>query len=176
MLRELQREEFDAFYRIMEDSFPPDEYRPYEEQKALLSRPGYRILAWGTPVQGFMCLWEFEEFLFLEHFALCPEARGSGLGSRLLTGLLTAAQKPLCLEVEPPVEDLARRRVKFYQRNGMYLNSYPYIQPPISQGKQPIPLLLMTSGGFLNQEEFQKVKGQIYARVYQVPGYGGMNS
>ena len=51
-MRKMRREEFDAIYVLMELSFPEDEFRPYEEQKArnLLAELG---LAWerGKPVR-----------------------------------------------------------------------------------------------------------------------------
>ena len=37
MLQKLLEEDFDKVYRIMEESFPIDERRTYEEQKALLN-------------------------------------------------------------------------------------------------------------------------------------------
>ena len=36
---------FDQIYALMEKSFPLEEYRPYPEQKALLSRPDYGLYA-----------------------------------------------------------------------------------------------------------------------------------
>lgn len=43
MLTILQEEQFESFYQLMEDSFPRDEYRPYQTQRALLSHPNYQI-------------------------------------------------------------------------------------------------------------------------------------
>ena len=168
MLRKLSVNEFDALYEIMEQSFPPDERRPYGEQKALLSRPDYTVYASGQPVQAFLAVWSFDDFAFLEHFAVHPSARNTGLGSKLLGELISMLDKPLCLEVEPPEDELTCRRVRFYEKNGLFLNQFPYVQPPISQGKRPVPLLLMTSERAVSQEEFEAHQSQIYAKVYGV--------
>lgn len=39
MLKVLHEEQFDELFQIIEQSFPIDEYRPYESQRALLSQP-----------------------------------------------------------------------------------------------------------------------------------------
>ncbi|MBO7288483.1 MAG: hypothetical protein J6V03_00640, partial [Clostridia bacterium] len=78
--------------------------------------------------------------------------------------------KLICLEVEPPQSEITKRRVGFYKRNGFYLNEYPYIQPPISNGKNPVPLMIMTSGHKVNRKEFNLIKEYIYRNVYNVKG------
>ena len=76
--------------------------------------------------------------------------------------------KIVCLEVEPPVCNLTRRRVAFYERNGMFFNSYPYIQPSISAGREAIPLFLMTSHTTIDKENFIAIKNKLYKEVYKV--------
>jgi len=161
---------FDAVFRLMEQSFPENEYRPYEEQKALLREPAYRILVPEGPGDpaAFLALWEWEELLFLEHFAVHPEERGGGLGSRLLGEVLPTCGKLFCLEVEPPAAGIAARRIGFYERMGFFLNDYPYIQPPISAGRQAIPLRIMTYGSPVSREEFEGIRELLYERVYHL--------
>ena len=43
MLQRMVISQFLEIYRIMEASFPDDEYRPYEEQLALFEEPEYGI-------------------------------------------------------------------------------------------------------------------------------------
>ena len=43
MIRKMHTDEFDRVFSIMEDSFPSDEYRTYEEQKKLLLNKKYDI-------------------------------------------------------------------------------------------------------------------------------------
>ena len=52
----------------------------------------------------------------------------------------------ICLEVELPETEMAARRIGFYERNGFYYNDYFYMQPPIAEGRNAIPLRLMTTG------------------------------
>lgn len=169
MIRSMTESEFDRVFAQMEESFPSDERRPYEEQKVLLSRPEYRIEVWEEDgcICGFAAVWEFSEFTFLEHLAVDAACRNRGIGGKLLSGLLSKSKKTLCLEVELPETELAARRIGFYERNGFCLNEYPYSQPPISKGKQAVPLMIMTSGRTVTADEFAQIKQILYTRVYQ---------
>ena len=164
MLQRINETDFPEIYRIMQASFSGDEYRPYDEQLALFEEPEYRI--YYMPA-GFLAVWEFESFIYIEHFAVDPALRNSGTGSAMLQELVKQYQKPICLEVELPEDELTRRRIGFYERNGFVFNEYPYIQPPISKGKSPVPLRIMTYRSEITREEFQKMKEILYRRVYK---------
>lgn len=164
MLQFTSQSDFSEIYRIMQASFSDDEYRPYDEQLALFEEPEYRI--YYMPA-GFLAVWEFESFIYIEHFAVDPALRNSGTGSAMLQELVKQYQKPICLEVELPEDELTRRRIGFYERNGFVFNEYPYIQPPISKGKSPVPLRIMTYRSEITREEFQKMKEILYRRVYK---------
>ena len=172
MITTLAREEFDTVYGIMEESFPSDEYRPYEEQLALLEHDAYRIYVLRddgqSRIQAFLAVWEFADFAFIEHLAVAPACRNGGLGAQLLQHLTGRLKHPVCLEVEPPETELAARRIGFYRRNGFYLNPYPYQQPAISRGKHAIPLQIMTSGAPVSEETFRQIRTKLYREVYRV--------
>lgn len=164
MLQFTSQSDFSEIYRIMQASFSDDEYRPYDEQLALFEEPEYRI--YYMPA-GFLAVWEFESFIYIEHFAVDPALRNSGTGSAMLQELVKQYQKPICLEVELPEDELTRRRIGFYERNGFVFNEYPYIQPPISKGKSPVPLRIMTYGSAITQDTFEEMKRVLYQRVYK---------
>lgn len=169
-MEQMREAEFESVFQIMEQSFPEDERRPMEEQKAFLKDPRYTVyvLHEGDTVSAFITAWKFETFVYVEHFAVRASLRGKGLGGKLLTELLQTVTLPICLEVELPDTDFAKRRIAFYQRNGFSLNEYPYLQPPISQGKKEIPLLLMTSGGKIDAATFSTIRTVLYREVYRV--------
>ena len=164
MLQRINETNFPEIYRIMKASFSDDEYRPYDEQLALFEEPEYRI--YYMPA-GFLAVWEFESFIYIEHFAVDPALRNSGTGSAMLQELVKQYQKPICLEVELPEDELTRRRIGFYERNGFVFNEYPYIQPPISKGKSQVPLRIMTYGSAITQDTFEEMKRVLYQRVYK---------
>ncbi len=147
MIEKLKTQDFDTIYDLMEMSFPSDEYRTYDEQKALLNNPAYSIYVLydeSQDIKAFIAVWGFNKFAFIEHFAVNPEHRNSGIGAYILNELVKLLGKTVCLEVEPPETEMASRRIGFYKRNSFFFNEYPYMQPPISQGKKAIPLFIMT--------------------------------
>lgn len=170
MIKRIFSDRSDEIFEIMEKSFPLTEYRTREEQAALFDREEYRVLASleGDRILGFIAFWELDGLTFLEHLATLPEARNRGLGAELLRSAVDMAENPVCFEVEPPEDELTRRRIGFYERNGMYLNDYPYIQPPISSGREPIPLRIMTSGAPIDEERFRSVRDLLYRDVYGI--------
>ena len=158
-LRVAKTEEFDKIFSILENSFPPDEYRTYEGQKFLWNHPKYTVYV--------ITVWKFEDFAFIEHFAVNPFYRNQGLGSLILHEILNLLQCQICLEVELPKTDFAKRLIGFYERNGFFINHYPYAQPPYTREKQPVPLLMMTSGNCVSKDRFDSIKETIFKEVYQ---------
>ena len=142
MLEQVLIKNFDEIYNIMEQSFPLTEFRPKNEQKALFENKLYKILGVRKNDQfvAFAAIWDFDDIVFIEHLATDVKLRNGGLGSHILQSIISSCNKMVCLEVEPPVDDLTNRRVKFYERNGLYLNNYPYIQPSITKGQDDIVL------------------------------------
>ena len=174
MLQQLKIDDFESLYELMEESFPPEEHRTKEDQRALFDDSRYVV--WGVRdearrVIAFMATWELEQMLFLEHFAVSPALRGQGLGAKLLaelSELAASAKKQICLEAEPPETEIAKRRIAFYRRCGFTLNEYPYIQPSMAAGQPPIPLVVMTYGGGVSKDTFDSIRDELYREVYHV--------
>ena len=172
MIQLLTPDQFDSIFSIMEKSFTKDEYRTYEGQKALFEEPAYRIYGQvdekSGKLNGFLSAWEFEPVVFFEHFAINPELRNGGIGGAMLREIVGSLKKQACLEVELPDNELASRRIGFYQRNGFYLNSYSYVQPAMAAGRNPVPLKIMTTKQPVSQSEFEQIRDLLYRRVYRV--------
>ncbi len=169
MIELLQPEAFDRVFSIMLESFPPDERRTREEQAALLEKDIYRVYVLKNEdheIVAFIAAWEFEDFVFLEHFAVEKSHRNGGKGGQFLSELVGRLNKRVCLEVEPPDAGLASRRIAFYERNGFTLNPYPYIQPAITSGRNPIPLMIMSTDGGMDLKTFEKMRTLVYEFVY----------
>ncbi len=170
-LYKMREDEFEKVFDLMVEAFPVDERRTFDEQRELLSNPIFDIYVLkdedAGDIKGFISIYRFDKFTYVEHFAVNPKYRNLGLGHEVLSNL-TALFGKLLLEVEVPETEQAKRRIGFYERNGFYLNDYPYIQPPISKGTNPIPLLLMTTGGKLSQNEYNEAKSTLYKGVYKV--------
>lgn len=155
--------------KLIVASFPPEEYR---ELKALRSytdtRPNFHnnvILQDETPI-GIITYWDFGSFCYIEHFAIDPNLRNGGYGKEVLNHLCKLLQRPIVLEVEMPEEEMAQRRIRFYQRQGFTLWERPYLQPPYKAGDDFLPMRIMAYGDIDCEKEFDNVKKRIYREVY----------
>ena len=162
--------DFDRIYEIMEKSFPFNEVRLKEGQRALFENENYMVfgLIEGDIITSVAAVWELDEIIFLEHLATDPNYRNQGRGKLLLEEIIKSTDKTLCLEVEPPVDELTARRVDFYKRCGMCFNSYHYMQPALGKGLDAIKLFIMTSQNEVDENEFNKIKNALYTKVYDV--------
>lgn len=163
-------EEFDKMFAVMDEAFPNSEMRDREGQRALFDHPFYSVVGKkdeNDELLLFLAQWEFPDFLYVEHLAVSKAARGSGIGSHFLSQYLKNAKKPVYLEVEPPeLSDMAKRRIGFYERLGLTLNPFPYLQPPLRPGDDFSPLLIMSYPGPISESEFLPLKEQIYREVF----------
>ena len=68
----------------MEESFPKEEYRDYEKQKELFTHSEYQIFIKKDKKSGeinaFFAVWEFDFFMYVEHFAVNPAMRNGVSG------------------------------------------------------------------------------------------------
>ena len=168
----MTREYFTRIYEILEYSFPKSERRSAEEHFSEFERSTFRsmVLEDGA-ILGFMNFWMLDGFIYLEHFAVAKEMRGQGLGAQLMDELKSLADgQPIILEAEPPdLNDIAARRVRFYERLGFALNGYKYLQPPYSKGEQPLPLCIMSCPDKLSRDRFLRIRDELYRSAYEVP-------
>lgn len=170
LLEQFYDKDFEEIYRIMEQSFPKDERRSRAGQENIVKEPCYQL--YGGRKEGkiaaFFAVWDFESFSFIEHFAVEKESRNGGIGAELLAQLLEEIRKPVVLEVEPPEDELKKRRIAFYKRNGFQLNGYDYMQPAMSAERKAIPLMMMSYPKELTNYEFEKIRDTLYQQVYHV--------
>ena len=156
--RRLTQPEEPAFGRAMalyEASFPRHEQRLPDEQRAVLSHPEYHFIQLfdGAEFVGLLLYWEAEDFRYVEHFCVRPELRGRRYGAKALEELGRDG-KTVVLEIDPPVDDIARRRQGFYQRCGFAVNPYPHVHPPYRPEYPGHELVVLSSPRALTPAEY----------------------
>ena len=161
---------WDSLVRVYHTSFPIDEQRPIESIAHLIEHDerfvAYAIVNennaaglqaishWPLAISqeptaksqyllGLLTTWHFEEFIYIEHFAIDPDLRSRGYGAEALKTFIAQQQCPIVLEAEPPTDELSTRRVGFYKRLGLTLYDFPYIQPAYTPESNPVELRLM---------------------------------
>ena len=140
---------------LLAASFPAVERRDDQLQRQVLDHPDYRLCAIvqnSAPV-GVVGYWETDKFIYFENFCVAPDMRSRGIGSATLQ-LLTSIGKLFILEIEPPVDELTRRRKAFYERNGMVANNYDHIQPHFRATDCDLHLVVMSYGRMITIEEY----------------------
>lgn len=150
------------------NSFPENERRDLNSLNKLLESAPiclYEILH-NNSFAGLITTWDFPKFLFVEHFAISTTHRGTGIGSKTINIVASNNNKPIVLEVEPPIDDISKKRVEFYNRCGLQLSEEPYIQPSYDGVKPEVELRLMcTNISFLENNRKMIVK-TLYTEVY----------
>lgn len=154
------------------ESFPQNERRPVSKMHLLIESNdlfnAYLLVDEDGTRIGFMTLWKFDSFIYLEHFAISPEFRNGGYGKDAVATLISATDLPLIGEIElPDTDELAGRRMKFYERQGFKVWDIPYIQPPYEVGYDSLPMKLITYRDLDLNARFEEVKTLIYSNVYQ---------
>lgn len=165
----------EALYTFFEDlltsSFPADEYRDLGELRQIADHENrfhcLIVMEAGTPI-GLFTYWDFGRYTYAEHFAIHPDHRNGGKGAAVLTALQGVTDTPIVLEVEAPVEEMAKRRICFYRRQGFELWKSPYMQPPYRKGDGMLPMLLMVKGKLDEAADFEDIKRTLYSEVYKV--------
>ena len=161
---------FDDVFKIMERSFPVEEMRCYEGQKALLERDDYKIKMYTheEKVAGFCAYYELDGVLYIEHLAANPEVRGLGIGTKLVEEILSETEEIVILEVEPPVDEITKRRIRFYEKLGFHLNPHYHFQPPLNKDTEGVELKMMSFPREISDEEQKAYRRLVNMKVYGV--------
>ncbi|MEN9918460.1 MAG: hypothetical protein RL662_896 [Bacteroidota bacterium] len=155
------------------ESFPQNERRPVAEMNLLLQNNAkFKIILFTThstaPI-GFISYWIFDSFVFLEHFAIDPNCRGTGYGSQVLAHFIKQISLPIVAEIElPSVSDIALKRLQFYTKMNFRIWDIPYEQPAYEECFNPIPMHLITYGDLDLTTHYEYAVNQIYKKVYKV--------
>lgn len=108
--------------------------------------------------------WEQEQFIYIEHFCILPEMRNKQYGQKTLA-LLAKQGKTLILEIDPPKDDISKRRKGFYERCGFTENSFTHIHPPYHKENEGHHLVIMTCPKQVSKDMFDTFSHYLKNRV-----------
>ena len=146
---------FDKVYNKMKAAFPIEERRNSFDQKNCLNEDKFSFLEIidNEAEIGFIGLWVFDDFIFIEHIAIDSDKRGQGYGSEAINLVKKKFNKPIILEAESPETEQQIKRIEFYNRSGFKVNSFDYMQPSY-HGGVGVPLKILSFPHLLSQKEF----------------------
>lgn len=149
------------------NAFPADERRDATQFQQLFEEEKAKIIAieYETNMVGYLIIWELNHCCFLEHFEIFPSFRSQKLGSQVLD-LLKQQYHKIVLESEPAhLDEIAKKRIAFYERNGFSVLNAEYIQPAYDSNKNAINLWLLANFPIENTSEIIK---KIHEKVYHI--------
>lgn len=165
----LHQEEKQKIFQTYTISFPADERRNDDDFWQLFQHKNTEILGIynNQCLVGYFIIWHLSCFVFVEHFEIFEAFRKGGLGTKALQ-MLAQKHPHLIIETEPEhLNEIAKSRVKFYQRNGFSILKKDYIQPSYGKGKSAINLWLI--GNYPVKSLYLKhIIKELYQTVYDI--------
>ncbi len=166
----LQQQVPEAVRLLYEDSFPITEKRPWHRQLMLIGQHKLSVASihWDDVFMGLLIYWQLRGFIFIEYFAVTPDARGNGIGSSVIKEM-QRLHPVIILESEPAGAGvMAIRRLGFYEKLGFAIFPFAYYQPPYIPDGDFLPMTLMQYGTTTTEQVFREVKQTIYREVYEL--------
>ncbi len=148
-------------------SFPFHERREQLSQERILSDNEYHFgLIYDDVFVGLVLYWETNDFIYIEHLCILPEMRNKRYGQNVLS-ILQKKEKILILEIDPPLDDISKRRKGFYERCGFTENSFGHIHPPYHKENDGHQLVIMTCPRQITGNEYDEFNKYLQERVME---------
>jgi len=137
---------FQSLKALYTEAFPREERREIPQLEKMLTTAAsmyFNAVECDGVLAGLFVYWNFEDFYYLEHLAVFREMRNHKIGQQVLDWVAEQLPGIRLLEVEPAVEEIAIRRIHYYERNGYVILDKDYLQPPYDGKRAPFPLWIM---------------------------------
>ena len=171
----IKAKDFETFYNHLEEDFIFEERRTKQKYLTVLKnkhfKPNFIYDKQLKQIVGYFCYWEFDDFIFGEHFAIYDNLRNQGLGSKFLNHFLTKIKKTFIGEIEQPATQTAKRRCDFYVNKGFQILKKDYFQPSYHNSNKQIPMYIIgydKSENFNFNSKLDKMIEVVYKNVYNL--------
>ncbi len=162
-------EEINFSKDLYEQSFPIEERRDYSLVLDIYKTDSLslNIIYDNQTKVGILNIWDFNDFLYIEHLAISKQYRNRQIASKVLEQL-NSQNKLIILEVELPNDELSKRRIGFYERNSFTIQPYFYMQPPYRKGEKGIKMHIMANTQMpINKTIYEKIIKVVEKKVYE---------
>lgn len=155
--------------KLLVEAFPIDEYRDLDSMRLYTDEVTdfhNNIITDNNIPIGIITYWNLIDFYYIEHFAIDTKHRNKGYGNRVLKVISKKINRPIILEVELPENEMAKRRIKFYEQAGFTILQRNYHQPPYRKEGKRIPMYLMISGDLKQTILPELAEKRIHKKIY----------
>lgn len=148
---------YNPFKKLYSVSFPVFEQRTEMQQEKAFTYDNYHLIGYeeNDTFVGFISYWVFDEYVYIEHFAISQELRGGGYGSAVLNDFIASTCKVVLLEIDPVTDEISEARLRFYKRCGFHENPYPHVHPPYRDGYKAHSLVVLTTKREITEDEYR---------------------
>lgn len=149
---------YPQFKRLYEESFPLAEQRTEFQQKMAFESERYRLICHeeNNVLAGFISYWDFDNFIYIEHFAVNKDLRGRGYGFKIMEEFKSATDKILVLEIDKITDAQSAARLRFYKKCGFFENPHKHSHPGYGYGLGECPMLILSTQRQITSEEYAK--------------------
>ncbi|MGL5893604.1 MAG: GNAT family N-acetyltransferase [Bacteroidales bacterium] len=157
-LKSIESHLYSRFQDLYGRSFPIFEQRTNEQQRAAFESEYYNLSIYSEEgvFVGFISYWQFEDYRYIEHFAIDDQLRGKGYGTKLLKSFVASDSRQVILEIDPIVDNLSAARLRFYESCGFCINSYQHTHPPYREGYDPHSLVILSSFEMVCKDRYSR--------------------
>lgn len=151
--------------KLYVSAFPKSERKPFWLIKRKATQGKMEILAiTENGFAGLAIMMFYKDMALLDYFAIDPERRSGGLGSKALKVLSDMySDRRLFLEIELPdgsdSDEIKRRRKAFYLRNGL-------VEANFKADLFGVPMEMLTFGCKISEEEYFGIYKNVFGSMF----------
>ncbi|WP_165043159.1 GNAT family N-acetyltransferase [Dysgonomonas sp. ZJ709] len=156
LIKDINDKWYDIFRPIYSTSFPIHEQRDTAQQIKAFESDRYSLECTieNSTLIAFIAYWEFEEYIYIEHFAVNDKLRGQNYGSLILHEFINKKEKTVLVEIDPLTDDISIKRLRFYERLNFNINEYDHYHPPYNKKYAPHKLVLLSHNHQISKEQY----------------------
>jgi ribosomal protein S18 acetylase RimI-like enzyme len=161
---------FEELYDLYTSAFPSYQRRTWAGLETLFNKkPAFQSFTIKSDNEfvGLLNYWNFEKFVYVEHFAVHADYRNKGIGTSVMKEFLSKIELPVVIETETPRSLVASQRIHFYERLGFYMTTNFYMQPPYEGSQVMMSMLIMSNDYHFANKHFNHIKSTLYKEVYK---------
>lgn len=170
-MNNLSEKMFTAVWNVYQYSFPDYEKRKMETHCKAMKNSRFNAMGVfeNAKFVGMIFYWEFDGLSYIEHFAIVKELRGKNYGTKILADFCEKRQNVL-LEIDPPVEEVSKKREHFYHRLGFVTSEFSYTHHSYLEEDVPHTLVMMSYKKPLCEDDFESFKQLMFGTIMNYSG------